>query len=192
MRSMEAVRREIDQMSGEGFLFAVFPTATVRTNMSQGGVSASAGEVERLWTAYQKALAVPGVAPYSKAGGGAVAAPLLKSIEAETGYDRMRIAAFLNALEKAVKEQGWDWKWLDPRAAKEAGLPLTAGQSVSQAIKATGQSAADFLKPTLDPVTNLVKYASIALVAGAVIYGVYHGTKIFKVAKRRRKGRDND
>ncbi len=173
-------------MSGEGFLFSIFPTETVRANMEISAVKASNGEVERLWTAYQKALMVEGLAPYSKAGGGAVAAPLLQSIEKETGYPRLVVAAFLNALERAVKEQGWDWKWLDPRAAKEAGQALSAGESISKALKATGQGAADFLKPTLDPVTNLVKYASVALVAGAVIYGIYHGTKIFKAVKRRK------
>lgn len=193
MEYMDLARREIDQMSGEGFLFSVFPTETVRANMEASAVKASTGEVERLWTAYQKALIVENLAPYSKAGGGAVAAPLLQSMEKETGYGRGAIAAFLNALEKAVKEQGWDWRWLDPRAAKAAGQPLTAGESITKALKATGQGAADFLKPTLDPVTNLVKYAAVGLVAGAVIYGIYHGTKIFKTAKvfkaaKRRKG----
>lgn len=184
--SMDDIQREM--MGGEGFLFSIFPTETVKANMAATGVKASDSEVERLWTAYQKALMVDGLKPYAKASGGAVAAPLIQSMERESGYSRSLIAGFLNALEKAVKEQGWDWKWLDPRAAKEAGQPLSAGESVSKALKATGQGIADFAKPTLDPVTNLVKYAAIALVAGAVIYGVYHGSKLFKVAKRR-KGR---
>lgn len=181
-----ALRREIDRLSGEGFLFAVFPAETVRNNMAQAAVKVSTAEVERLWLAYQKATIEQGLKPYSKEGGGAVAAPLIQSMEKETGYNRTLIAGFLNALERAVKSQGWDWKWLDPAAAREAGLPMTAGESISQAVKKTGQAAGDFLKPTLDPVTNLVKYASIALVAGAVVYGIYHGTKIFKA--RRRKG----
>jgi ABC-type phosphate/phosphonate transport system substrate-binding protein len=186
MHSLEDLQREMDGMSGEGFLFAIFPVETVRVNMAAGGVKASASEVERLWTAYQKATMAEGLAPYSKAGGGAVAAPLLQSMEKETGYPRMTVAAFLNGLEKAVREQGWDWKWLDPAAAREAGQPLSAGESISKAIKSTGQTAADFLRPTLDPVTNLVKYAAVGLVAGAVIYGLYHGSKLWK--SKRRKG----
>ena len=90
----------------------------------------------------------------------------------------------MNALERAVKEQGWDWKWIDPRAAKQAGQSMTAGESVATGMKAVGQNVANLLKPTLDPVTNLVKYAAIAVVGGAVIYGIYHGTKIF--GKKRR------
>lgn len=186
MHTMEEMEREMARLSGEGFLFAVFPSETVRNNMAQAQVSASRAEVERLWTAYQRATVEQGLAPYSKDGGGAVAAPLLQSMEKDTGYSRMLVAGFLNALERAVKEQGWDWKWLDPGAARREGLPMTAGESISQAMKKTGQAAGDFLKPTLDPVTNLVKYAAVALVAGAVVYGIYHGTKIFK--SKRRKG----
>lgn len=186
MHTMEDMQREMDRLSGEGFLFAVFPTETVRNNMAIGAVKASAGEVERLWAAYQKALMVDGLAPYSKAGGGAVVAPLLQNMAAETGYSRNLIVAWLNGLEKAVKEQGWDWRWLDPRAAREAGQALTPGESISHALKSTGESVGDFLRPSLDPVTNLVKYAAVAMVAGAVIYGVYHGTKIFKAARRRK------
>lgn len=179
------LRQEIDRMSGEGFLFAVFPEETVRQNMEAGGVKASRAEVERLWTAYQKGSIEAGLPPYAKSGGGAIAAAWLRFLETETGYPRMTIAAWLNGLEKAVREQGWDWRWLDPAAAREAGQPLSAGESVSQAVQKTGRAVGDFLKPGLDPVTNLVKYASIALVAGAVIYGVYHGSKLLKA---RRKG----
>lgn len=182
--SMDDMQKEM--LGGEGFLFAIFPTETVRANMAATGVKASDSEVERLWTAYQKALIVDGVHPYSKAAGGVVAAPLIQSMEKESGYSRSLIAGFLNGLEKAVKEQGWDWKWLDPRAAREAGQTLSIGEGVSKALKMTGQGLADFARPTLDPVTNLVKYAAIALVAGAVIYGVYHGSQFFKAAKRRK------
>ena len=179
----DALKREIEALSGEGFLFSIFPSETVRENMRSGSVAASIAEVERLWTAYQKSQDA-GLAPYSKAGGGSVSAPLLKFMSAETGYPVMTVAAFLNALERAVKEQGWDWKWIDPRAAKQAGQSMTAGESVATGMKAVGQNVANLLKPTLDPVTNLVKYAAIAVVGGAVIYGIYHGTKIF--GKKRR------
>lgn len=189
MKYSEAeLRAEIERMSGEGFLFSVFPTETVRTNMEATGVKASEAEVERLWTAYQKGSIEKGIPAYAHklSGGGSNVAAWLQFLEAETGYSRMMIAAYLNAIEKAVKEQGWDWKWLDPAAARAAGEPLTAGESVSQALSKTGQAVGGFLKPGLDPVTNLVKYAAVALVAGAVIYGVYHGSKMFK--RKRRKG----
>lgn len=180
------VKQEIDRLSGEGFLFSIFPTETVRANMAAGLVTASDAEVERLWTAYQKGSA-QGIPAYSKAAGGGNAAAWLTFLSSETGYDRGKIAAYLNGVEKAVKEQGWDWKWLDPAAATAAGEPITAGQSITKALGATGEAVGGFLKPSLDPVTNLVKYAAVALVAGAVIYGVYHGSKFFKA--KRRKGK---
>lgn len=167
-----SIRREIDAMSGEAFLFSIFPAETVKVNMAQGAVKASTAEVERIWEAYKKAV-IGGLAPYSREGGGAVAAPLLSAIEKDTGYSRMIIAAWLNALERAVKEQGWDWKWLDPRAAKEAGKPLSAGESVQVAAAGIGQAAGDLIKPVADPVTNVVKYVAIAAVAGAIIYGLF-------------------
>lgn len=178
------LQAEIARMSGEGFLFAIFPSESVRTNMESGGVKASRAEVERLWTAYQKGAIEAGIPPYSKGAGGANAAAWLQFLERETGYPRMTIAAWLNGLEKAVKEQGWDWKWLDPAAAREAGVPISAGESVSQAVQKSGQAIGDFLKPGLDPVTNLVKYAALAMAAGAVIYGVYHGSRLLKSRRR--------
>lgn len=181
--SLDEMRREMDKMASEGFLFHVFPAETVRTNMAVGAVMVSDAEVERLWTAYQKALDA-GAAPYAKASGGPIAAPLLKAMGAETGYPRLTVIAFLNGLEKAVKEQGWDWRWLDPRSAKEAGLPLTAGESVKKAVATAGQTAGALVKPTLDPVTNVMKYTAIALVAGAVIYGIYEANKAWNRKKR--------
>jgi len=149
------LQRQIEMMSGEAFLFSIFPVETVKNNMAAALVKVSNSEVERLWESYKKTV-MAGAAPYSKAGGGAVAAPLLAAMEKDTGYLRNTIAVFLNALEKAVKEQGWDWKWLDPRAAQEAGQPLSAGESVKTALANAGQSVAAFVKPVADPVTNLV------------------------------------
>jgi len=181
------LKQEIDQMAGGDLFFSVFPSETVRTNMEAAGVVVSASQVDNLWAAYQAATVDQGLAPYSKAGGGKVAAPLLESMEKTTGYNRTILAAFLNALEMAVNVQGWEWKWLDPKRAIAAGQPMTAGASIKQALGAAGDSAKAFLAPTLDPVTNLVKYAAVALVAGAVIYGVYHGSKFLKA--KRRKGK---
>jgi hypothetical protein len=179
---MDEMRREMDSMRGFE-MFASFPTETVRANMATALIVVSSAEVDRLWEAYKKSVQ-GGLAPYAKGGGGAVVTPLLRAMERETGYHRASIVAFLNALEKAVHEQGWDWRWLDPRAAKEAGLALTPGESISHAAQTTGQSVGGFLKPGLDPVTNIVKYTAVALVAGAVIYGIYHGTKIWRKGKK--------
>jgi len=154
----------------EGFLFSVFPTETVQANMQTGGVKVSASEVDRLWTSYQKAMD-SGLKPYAK--GMPDLYLLLNFMVSDTGYAKMTVAAFLNALETAVKVQGWDWKWLDPKSAKEAGQSLSIGESVQGALKATGEGAKSLLAPTLDPVANVVKYASIAAVAAAVIYGLY-------------------
>lgn len=165
----------------EGFFLSVFPVETVVANMRLGGVSASSSEVERLWTAYKKAVD-SGLTPYSKAGGGVVSLPLLQAMEKDTGYVRGMIAAFLTALEKAVKVDGWDWKWLDPRAAKDAGQSLSIQESIQGALKATGQGASNLLAPALDPVTNVIKYASLAAIGVAVIYGIYqfNGAKKIK------------
>jgi len=184
--SMDEMQKEM--MAGEGFLFSIFPVESVKNNMLASGVKASDAEVERLWSAYQKGSIEKGIPAYTHklSGGGSNAAAWLSFLEGETGYPRLTIAAYLNAVEKAVKEQGWDWKWLDPAAARAAGEPLTAGESVSQALSKTGTAIGGFLKPTLDPVTNLVKYAALALVAGAVVYAVYEGQKHFKRAKRRK------
>lgn len=180
------LRQEIEKMAGGDLFFSVFPSLTVLNNMSDSGVTVTAPQVDSLWAAYQKATVDQGLAPYSKAGGGKVAAPLLESMTAETGYDRLTVAAFLNGLEKAVNVQGWEWRWLDPKRAIAAGEPMTVTQSVTQALGSAGNATKAFLAPSLDPVTNLVKYAAVALVAGAVIYGVYHGSKFFKA--KRRKG----
>lgn len=186
--SPNEVRAEIDRLSGEGFLFSIFPAETVRANMEASGVKASTAEVERLWTAYKKGSMEKAMPAYAHklAGGGSNASAWIQYLETETGYPRLTIAAYLNGVEKAVKEQGWDWKWLDPGAAHAAGEPLTAGESVSGALSKTGEAIAGYLKPTLDPVTNMIKYASVALVAGAVIYAIYEGSKYFKPAKRRK------
>lgn len=111
---------------------------------------------------------------------------MLAYMRERTGYPSNTVAAYLNGLLEAVQYQGWDRKWIDPAAAVAAGKPLDLAAGVKDKLRTAGESVGAFLKPSLDPVTNLVKYASVALVAGAVIYGIYHGTKLFKGAKRRK------
>jgi len=181
--SLRDLHREMEGMNGLDF--SLFPSETVRTNMASAQVVVSASQVDRLWDSYQKATIGQGLKPYSKAGGGAVSAPLLNFMSADTGYSKAIVAAFLNAVEYAVTVQGWEWRWLDPAGAKAAGEPMTAGAAITDSLSTAGNAVGAFLKPTLDPVTNLVKYAAVALVAGAVIYGVYKGSKMF----RKRKGK---
>lgn len=176
--SLAEMNQYIDRMGSEGYLFSVFPADVVQANMQGFGVVVPLTNVDRLWTSYQKALA-SGLQHYTKAGGGKVSAPLLQAMTSDTGYDRMTVAAFLNGLEEAVTSQGWDWKWLDPQAAKAAGLPLTPSDAISSAVKSVGDSAGALVNPVLDPVTNLVKYGAFALVAGLLIYGIYQGNKLF-------------
>jgi hypothetical protein len=177
--SREEILREMESPETMGALFS-FPSAFVQKAMAEAQVKADLSQVDRLWTAYEKGAVEQGIPAYGKAKGGANAAAWLTFLTGETGYSRNLVAAWLNALEKVVTEQGFDWKWLDPAAARAAGLPLSTGEAISQAIKSTGEAAGNLLRPTLDPVTNLVKYAAIAVVAGAVIYGIYHGSRYFK------------
>jgi hypothetical protein len=172
---------------GLAYVPLTFPTVTVRTNMAP--VLASNSEVDRLWSAYKEATVTDKIPPYNSDLGGANIAPLLRALETKTGYTRMKIAAWLNALQKAVREQSWGWRWLDPAgamAAEKDAYSLNPVESLKKAAKDLGQAAGDLVKPSLDPVTNLVKYGALLVVGGAVIYGIYHGTKIFK--KRRKKG----
>lgn len=167
-----------------------FPTVTVRNNMSLGGVSASNAEVDRMWDAYYQATAKDGLAPYGGSGrGGAANAALLNYVAEATNISKGKVAAFLNGLYKAVNEQGAARKYLDPlgyQKSVEGEYSLNPIESFKTAAADVGQAAGNLLRPVADPVTNLVKYAAVALVAGAVIYGVYHGTKIIKAGRRRR------
>jgi len=176
----------MEPMSGEGFVFSVFPGDVVRANMQATGITVSLSEVERLWAAYQKALDEGGLSPYSKAGGGKVSAPLLAYMTKETGYSKAAVAAWLNALEKAVLVDGWDWKWLDPRAAKAAGISLTPSDSLTKASSVVGQVAENALAPALDPVVKIVKYGTIAIAVVGLGYLLYTGTNLFKKRKRAR------
>lgn len=168
-----------------------FPTVTVANNMEGAGVPVSYAEVDLLWNAYFNATTKDGLSPYGGPGrGGAANAAILNNIASATNLGKMKAAAFLNALFKAVTEQGQAAKYLDPAGyAKSAQGEYTLDpiESLKTAASDIGQAAGNLLKPVADPVTNLVKYAAVGLVAAAVIYGVWNGTKIYKAAKRRNR-----
>lgn len=188
---MDDLQRMMDG-AGEGlgapYIPLTFPTVTVRNNMQTLGVIASNAEVDRLWTAYKKVTTEDGLRPFHdpQLGGNT---PVLLAVEKETGFARAKVSAFLNGLYKAVNEQGWGWRWLDPAGAEHAeqgGYSLNPIETLKTVAKDVGQAAGDLIKPSLDPVTNLVKYGALVVVGGAVIYGLYHGTKIFKATRKAR------
>jgi len=169
-----------------------FPTVTVANNMKASGVSASFGEVDTLWNAYFTATTKDGLAPYGgPERGGAANAAILNKLATDTNIGKSKVAAFLNGLYKAVTEQGQAAMYLDPatyQKSAEGSYSLNPVESIKTAAKDIGQAAGNLLKPVADPITNLVKYAAVALVAGALIYGVYQGTKIMKARKKSRRG----
>lgn len=175
---------------GLAYMPFTFPTVTVQNNMERSGVDVSKQEVDRIWEAYRIATMQDGLMPYNKDLGGANL-PIIQALEAKTGYARGTIAAWLNGLEKAVKEQGMGWRYLDPAGAAQAEketVSLTNPlESLKTITKSVGESAANLIKPSAEPVTNILKWTAIAVVAGAVIYGGYQVSQIMKARKRGRK-----
>lgn len=175
---------------GFPFVPGTFPTVGVYGFMKRAGVNTSWAEVDRLWDAYYLATVVEGLAPYNKDQGGKNAGPLLTYMEKQTQISKNTIAAWLNALADEVSANGRDY-YLDPVTANKASAgqvsishPLESLKTITQGA---GEAVGAFLKPSTEPITNLIKYSAVLVVGGAVIYGIYHGTKIFKAAKRRKR-----
>lgn len=165
-----------EEMGAVSFLF---PKATVRTIMERNHVQASNSEVNYLWKQYEALVMEKGVPPYSpdKTGGGNLA--MITALEAATGYARGRVVGYLNAVVEAVR-LGHSASWLDPRAAPK---PLETLKDITGGV---GDAVGAFIKPVADPVTNIVKYAAIGIVGAGVIYAIFHGTKLYRISKRRR------
>ena len=172
---------------GMAYVPGTFPTVGVYGFMTRAGVSTTWAEVDRLWDAYYLATVVEGIPPFNSKAGGKNAAPLLQYMEAKTQIPRNTIAGWLNALEQEVAANGRGY-YLDPVTADKAAEGQVSVDHPLESIKTitagVGQAAGNLLKPSLDPVTNLVKYTAIGLVSVAVIYGLFQVPKIFK--KRRR------
>lgn len=163
-----------------------FPTITVQTNAKASGVVLSIAEVDRMWEAYKDATVNKGVKPYGDPQGGGNLA-ILQAVETATDLPRLKVAAWLNALYKAVNEQGWGWLWLDPAGAAKAGSPIiNPAGAIKQVATDAGEAIKNFVAPVADPLTNLLKWGAILVVGGAVIYGVYEGHKFFKGRKGRK------
>jgi hypothetical protein len=190
---MAIPQHETLESMGLAYVPFTFPTVAVRNNMSVALVRASNAEVDNLWQAYHEGTVKSALAPYGGPGvGGKGNADILNFIANKTNLGKDKAAAFLNGLWKAVTEQGAARKYLDPagyKASQEGTYSLNPIESIKTAAGDLGQAAKNLLTPVADPVTNIVKYAAVGLVAAAVIYGIYHGTKVFKGARRRRKGK---
>lgn len=178
-------------MMGLPYVPGTFPTVGVTNFMKRAGVNTTWSEVGRLWDAYYIATVKEGLQAFNSAAGGKNAGPLLNSMNKQTGIPKNTIAAWLNALEDEVAANGRAY-FLDPVTAKAAAEgqvdpinhPL---ESLKTIAKNVGQSAGELIKPVADPITNIIKYSALLVVGGAVIYGLYHGTKIYKATRRRGK-----
>jgi hypothetical protein len=174
---------------GMGYAYVpfTFPTVTVRNNMETSGVHVSNGEVDMLWDSYFKGCNDKGLGPFGgPAGNGKVNADILNYIANETNLGKMKAAAWLNAVFKAVSTQNADPQYLNPRGFKESQVGHVSGnplESVKTVLKDLGEATGGFLKPVADPVTNVIKYAAIGIVGIAAIYGLYKLTPIFKKKK---------
>jgi hypothetical protein len=164
--------REMMEVMGFPFIPGTFPTVGVTNFMQRAGVKTSWAEVGRLWDAYYIATVKEGLQAFNSAAGGKNAAPLLNSMNKQTGIPKNTIAAWLNALEDEVAANG------------PINHPL---ESIKTVAKSVGQSAKELITPVADPITNIIKYSALLVVGGAVIYGIYHGTKIYKATRRRGK-----
>lgn len=176
---------------GAAYIPGTFPTVGVASRMQLAQVRTSFAEVDRLYDAYVMALE-SGLAPMAKGAKGTVTGPLLTAMSAQTSLPKNTVAAWLNALVQEVEENGRGY-YLDPVSADKAAVgkfdPVNHPiESIKTVASGVGQAAGGLLKPVADPVTNLVKYAAIALVAGASIYAIYTFTPLFKSGKRRKKG----
>lgn len=161
------------------------PAAKIARYMREGGVEATPEEVSRLWELYRQGVVEKGFAPYIKETGAAKWGDVFNWIVA-AGIPKAKVAAFLNALERSALKDGDGFEWVDPVGAASAQKAdtekkvATAG-SVLAPVKAVtgsiGEAAGALLAPTLDPVTNLVKYAALTAVVAGGAYLVFKFSK---------------
>lgn len=186
MPSFDDLKKVMDgEAMGSAYIPFTFPTVTVRNNMMIWKVKASNADVDRLWEIYyQLTTSDPRLPAYSKAQAG-VRTPLFTAMVQKSGMPELTVAAYLQAVEKAVNEQGQGWRWLDPALSDDATQgALSTGSNV---VKQVGEAAGNLLKPSLDPITNVMKYTALAVAAGAVIYGLWNLAPVFKSMKRRKR-----
>lgn len=168
---------------GTAYVPFTFPTVTVRNNMQVWNVKTSNADVDRMWEVYYNLTTTdPRLPPYNKDQAGQNT-PLVQGMMKGTGLSGLEVAAFLQGLEKAVNEQGWGWRWLDP-ALSDDQTQKALGIAPNIA-KTLGDTAKNLLAPTADSVTNIVKYAALAVAGGAIVYGLYTWNK----SKRRKRAK---
>lgn len=193
---MPISKKDLYEEMGMAYVPFTFPTVGVAELMSKGdGISTTYAEVDMLWNAYYNAQMTGNYKPFNLNGGGQAAyQSLVDEMQRQTGSSPDNIAAWLVGLAVHAQTHPEDSYYLNPKASVDSSAqgnvdwthPLDALKSVTKSV---GEAAANLAKPTLDPVTNLVKYAAIAVVGVAVIYGVYQGVSIYKAGKRRRKSK---
>lgn len=179
-----------------GFAYVpfTFPTAGVAGRMAQAGVTVGFGVVDSLYDAYYLALQDEGLKAYAYAPGAANKnnTALLNSLAKRTGQPKGVVSAWLNALYAEVADNGRNY-YLDPVTADAAAAgqfdPINHPLSTLEVVtKSVGQAAANTLKPSADALTNVIKYTALAVAAGALVYGMYTGMKIYKARKRGKRG----
>lgn len=189
---MPISQKDLYEQMGMAYVPFTFPTVGVAGLMAKSNTVTTYAEVDMLWNAYYNAQMTGKFKPFNLSGGGQAAyQSLIDDMQGQTSSSPDTIAAWLVALAVHAETHPEDAYYLNPKASVDSSAqgnvdwthPLDALKSVTKSV---GEAAANLTKPTLDPVTNLVKYAAIAVVGAAVIYGVYQGTKIYKSRKRRR------
>ncbi len=190
---MPVTNRELSEFMGAAYIPGTFPTVGVSSFMKRSGVNASNATIEKLWDAYYNATTTEKLAPYAKDAPGAVKGALLNSLTKRTSESKNTVAAWLNALADEVAANGRAY-YLDPAGAEAAAVgqvdPLNHPlETVKTVFKAAGEAAGAALKPVADPLTNIMKYTAMALVAGAVIYGLWEFTPLFKAKRSRKRNR---
>jgi len=189
---MPISQKELFDSMGLAYIPFTFPTAGVANQMDKSGVKTRFAEVDLLWQSYYQATTEKGFSPF----GGAKGDPkkntlILNYLAQDTNLGKMKAAAFLNALFEIG-----DTQYLSPmakvkdQAGHYSSNPIESAKTLLSDI---GLGAKNLITPVADPVVNILKYSAIALVAGAVVYGLWtFGPEIKKAIgikkTRKRKG----
>lgn len=171
---------ELDFMNAPYVPFT-FPTITVQQNAKRALVDLSTSEIDRIWAAYLVATTQKGFPPYAREAGGKNL-PLIQELEKATSLRREKIVGWLNATEQTVN-QGWTWYWIDPAGAQHADKAV-----IKDVFGKAGDAVSNFLAPSAEPLTNLVKWTAVAVAGGAVIYGLWTLAPLLGLGKKKRKG----
>lgn len=192
---MAVTKKELDEFMGFPGVPFTFPTLTVQSGMQSWGVNLSTSDVDKIWDIYKAANLAGTIPAYREVNGSSINLPIVNYLVNASGFPLLTIAAWLKSTESA--SYTWGDYWIDPLGTQKAQVgsyslnPVEDLKTLANDIGSVATTAttaiANTAAPILDPVTNLVKWAAIFVVGGAVVYGLYKGTNIFK-ARKRRKG----